>query len=267
MRGDVVLLTKVLIVEDEEDVREEYKRQMENHAGLCLAGEADCARDATAILKSTQVDAVILDLELNGDDGISFLRNMQELRGEKPFVLVVTKVVSRAISELAHKCGADYVYIKAGKDFTPDEPLTLVEMGAPYRGSKESARAHADEVNLQTKKEIYRKRIQATLEEMGFPGRRCGTSQCVEAILYMVLSDQTDISITKRVYPHVAAVFKTGKKNVEKNIRVVIEKVWAQEDEEKLRRLYPYGWSAETGKPTNAEFLEHMTRELFINNL
>lgn len=105
-RGAALKAKRVLIVEDEVEVREEYKRLMkEKHPGLCLAGETDDTREALRILQSTTVDAVILDLELGGDFGISFLDGLNELKGERPFVVVVTKVTWKDLSRSLYNRG------------------------------------------------------------------------------------------------------------------------------------------------------------------
>lgn len=261
-RGTVLDAKRVLIVEDEVEVREEYKRLMkERHLGLCLAGETDDTREALRILQGTRVDAVILDLELGGDFGISFLDGLNELQGGRPFVVVVTKVTWKDLSKSLYNRGANCVCIKGGKNFTLDKPLTFVEMVATRWKPREGMNVYADKVNLQTQGKVYREDIRVTLEEMGFSGSGCGTEQCVEALLYIVLSEKKDVSITKDVYPYVAYVCKTNGRNVEINIRKSIEKVWLCGYEKKLRKLYPYEWSRESGRPTNAEFLRNMAKK------
>ncbi len=261
-RGAALKAKRVLIVEDEVEVREEYKRLMrEKHPGLSLAGETDDTREALRILQSTTVDAVILDLELGGDFGISFLDGLNELKGERPFVVVVTKVTWKDLSRSLYNRGANCVCIKGGKNFTLDKPLTFVDVVAGRWKPKESMNEYADNVNLQTQVDVYRNDILGALEEMGFPDSGCGTEQCVEALLYIVLSEKKEVSITKDVYPYVAYVCKTNGRNVEINIRKSIEKVWLCGYGKKLRKLYPYEWSHESGRPTNAEFLRNMAKK------
>ena len=261
-RGAALKAKRVLIVEDEVEVREEYKRLMkEKHPGLCLAGETDDTREALRILQSTTVDAVILDLELGGDFGISFLDGLNELKGERPFVVVVTKMVLKKLSQSLYNRGATCVCIKGGKNFTLDKPLALVEIAGGRWRPAEGMGAYADKVNSQTQGKFYREDIQAALEEMGFPDSGRGVRQCVEALFYIVLSGKKDVSITKDVYPYVECVCKTNRRNVEINIRKSIERVWLHGNEKKLRKLYPYEWSRESGRPTNAEFLRNMAKK------
>lgn len=304
MREGAVLDTKrVLIVEDEAEVRNEYKRLLkEKHPGLCLAGETENRRDALSLLQATSVDVVILDLELQGDNGIVLLKELQKLPIEKPLIIVVTKVVSASLMEVIRNMGVDTFCAKSGKGFTFDEPLTLAEIAGGFRKEKSGAgkkslmdeALRADEARLQNGtcraggtslpngtfpsdetslphetftsdeadswKAELRKEIEAALKAIGFPSEKRGTNQCVEAILFMVLSGKKFISLSKEVYPHVARVCDTGEKSVEKNIRRVIEEVWSQDDMARFRRMYSYSRFGIQKKPTNAEFLTHMAQ-------
>lgn len=316
MREGAVLDTKrVLNVEDEAEVRNEYKRLLkEKHPGLCLAGETENRRDALSLLQATSVDVVILDLELQGDNGIVLLKELQKLPIEKPLIIVVTKVVSASLMEVIRNMGVDTFCAKSGKGFTFDEPLTLAEIAGGFRKEKSGAgkksltdeALRADEARLQNGtcraggtslsngtfpsdetslsngmfpsdetslphetfpsdeadswKAELRKEIEAALKVIGFPSEKRGTNQCVEAILFMVLSGKKFISLSKEVYPHVARVCDTGEKSVEKNIRRVIEEVWSQDDMARFRRMYSYSRFGIQKKPTNAEFLTHMAQ-------
>lgn len=281
MREGAVLDTKrVLIVEDEEEVRKEYRRLLkEKHPGLCLASETDNRRDALSLLQATSVDVVILDLELQGDNGIVFLKELQKLPIEKPLIIVVTKVVSASLMEVIRNMGVDTFCAKSGKGFTFDEPLTLAEIAGGFRKEKSGVNEKSltdeafrvDEASLQNGtcfpsdeadlwKAELREEIEAALKAIGFPSGKRGTNQCVEAILFMVLSGKKVISLSKEVYPHVARVCDTGEKSVEKNIRRVIEEVWSQDDMAKFRRMYSYSQFGIRKKPTNAEFLTHMAQ-------
>lgn len=305
MREGAVLDTrKILIVEDEVEVRKEYKRLMkEKHPELCLAGETDNRREALSLLQNTSVDVIILDLELQGDNGTVFLKEMQELSIEKPFIIVVTKVVSTSLMEGIREMGVDTFCAKSGKGFTFDEPLALAGIAGGFRKAKSDAKtkkladgaSQADEASstsetfsvdgtdlpgeappfgeaglsgetlpadeADSRKLVLRKQIEAVLEENGFPSKKRGTNQCVEALLFMVLSGKKVISLSKDVYPHVARVCGTGEKSVEKNIRCVIREVWSQDDMATLRRMYPYSRFGIRKRPTNAEFLTRMAKK------
>jgi len=101
---------------------------------------------------------------------------------------------------------------------------------------------------------------------MGFPEKLNGTQYILEALVYLSMCDDQTISFTKELYPYIAAKHDTNKNNVERNIRLAIEKVWTEKEIEKLRLIYPFDWNPKTGRPTNAEFLHNMKIKLYDKN-
>lgn len=109
---------------------------------------------------------------------------------------------------------------------------------------------------------IYQRSISLELSRMGFPSKRVGTVYCEEAILAVAMSDKRDIMITKEIYPRIALNYQTNAKNVERVIRLVIEKVWTEQDIRILQEVYPYEWNSRAGRPTNAEFIHNMAQKI-----
>lgn len=256
------MCVRVMVVEDEAEVLEEYRTLIEKRNMLQLVAEADNQEDALQLLESVPVDALILDLELPQGSGILLLEELQMKQIEKPFIAVVTNVVSKVIYNTIRKMGVDYICAKGDPNFSLDVPLSIIEISAPYRKTREQANAIIKRLNTRTKMETYRKSISFELFRLGFPSKILGTGYCIEGILYLAMNGQKEISMTKEVYPYIASKYKTNAKNVERGMRNAIEKVWTEQEVEKLRELYPYEWNLKTGRPTNTEFLHSMVRKL-----
>lgn len=256
------MCVRVMVVEDEAEVLEEYRALIGKRSMLQLVAETDNQDEALQLLENIPVDALILDLELPQGSGILLLEQLQRMQIEKPFIAVVTNVVSKVIYDTIRKMGVDYICAKGDPNFSLDVPLSIIEISAPYRKTREQANAIVKNLNTRTKMEAYRKSIKFELYRMGFPTKILGTSYCMEGMLYLAMSEQTEISMTKEVYPYIASKYKTNAKNVERGMRNAIEKVWTEQDVEKLRELYPYAWNLKTGRPTNTEFLHNMVQKL-----
>lgn len=253
---------RVMVVEDEVEVREIYRRLISGHPMLHFVAETDNANEALHILQTTAIDAVILDLEMSQGSGIIFLSDLQDLEIEKPFIAVVTNVVSKTIYDAVRQMGADYICAKGGRGFSWDTPLSIIELSAPYRRTKEKAEEISHTVNYRTRRSMYERSISLELSRMGFPPKRIGTIYCEEAILIIALSDKKDVMITKEIYPHIARNHQTNVKSVERDIRIVIEDVWTGQEIRRLRELYPYEWNSRTGRPTNAEFIHNVAQKI-----
>lgn len=253
---------KILVVESEKEAREEYRRLIEKAETLQLVAATDDVKEALHILRTFQIDAVIMELELSKGSGIFLLEQIQTLHIEKPFIAVVTNVVSKVIYDAIRNMGVDYICTKKESGFTFSIPLSVIEISAPYQKTRESARNIKRYVNKKVLQDVYRKCIEEELMELGFSNKVLGTAYCRCAILYVLMSENKEISITKEVYPYVGIQFKANVGCVERNIRIAIEKVWMEQDIEKLRLHYPYDWNKNTGRPTNAEFIYNVTKKV-----
>lgn len=69
-------------------------------------------------------------------------------------------------------------------------------------------------------------------------------------------------SITKLLYPTVAAKFKTTSSRVERAIRHAIELAWDRGDVDILNSYFGYTIRNTKGKPTNSEFIALISDKL-----
>jgi NarL family two-component system response regulator LiaR len=80
---------KILIIEDEEIVREGVSLLVENQPGFRVVGLASSIKDAIDIAKQEQPDVALLDIKLGADNGIDCLSELQAV-SPKTRVLVLT---------------------------------------------------------------------------------------------------------------------------------------------------------------------------------
>lgn len=74
------------------------------------------------------------------------------------------------------------------------------------------------------------KRINELLHNIGIPDNMKGFLILKEAIIYMILQNNLEMSITKELYPYLALIFQSTPSRVERNIRTVIEIGWYRGD-------------------------------------
>lgn len=78
--------SRILIVDDEPLARSRLRRMLEGVVGFALAGEAGSADEARRCLAELEVDVVLLDIQLPGEDGFELLRSLER----RPAVVFVT---------------------------------------------------------------------------------------------------------------------------------------------------------------------------------
>lgn len=111
---------RVLVVEDDEDSRDAVVAVLE-HAGYRVVA-APNAHQAVAVIRSGDIDLLLLDLRLPGPDGYDILAEIRETRSIP--VIILSGLVSPQDKALGLRLGADdYV----GKPFDAVELLARVE--------------------------------------------------------------------------------------------------------------------------------------------
>src|SRR5882724_993636 len=92
--------SRILIVDDEPLARMRLKRMLDGVDGVTIAGEAGSADEARRALARQDVDVVLLDIQLPGEDGFELLRSL-ERRPAVVFVTAFDQYAVRAFEENA----------------------------------------------------------------------------------------------------------------------------------------------------------------------
>jgi len=93
------------------------------------------------------------------------------------------------------------------------------------------------------------------IHEIGVPAHIKGYQYLRDAIMLSVNDTEMLGSITKVLYPTIAAKFQTTSSRVERAIRHAIEVAWSRGRMETLDALFGYTINTGKGKPTNSEFI------------
>jgi DNA-binding NtrC family response regulator len=154
-----------MIVDDEEAARYGMRRALSTLGyNITEAGSAEAAR---ALLKQTEPDLLLLDVNLPGMSGLDFLREIKSLNGNGPLVIIVTAHGSERMAVEAVKAGAhDYL----SKPFELDD-LRLVIKNA------------AETVQLRRENYSLRRRIEV---ERSQRGALIGNSEAMQKVRAMI---------------------------------------------------------------------------------
>jgi DNA-binding NtrC family response regulator len=154
-----------MIVDDEEAARYGMRRALTTLGyNITEAGSAEAAR---ALLKQTEPDLLLLDVNLPGMSGLDFLRELKNANGNAPLVIIVTAHGSERMAVEAVKAGAhDYL----SKPFEVDDLRLVVKNAAE---------------TLQLRRENYslRRRIEV---ERSQRGALIGNSQSMQRVRSMI---------------------------------------------------------------------------------
>ena len=128
---------RLLLVDDDPGLRALLRATLD--AVDVQVEEAEDVPSALAVIRRRRPDAIVLDVNLPGMDGLAFTRQLKHDRATKDIPIVILSGSDGGNSEAALEAGADSFL---GKPFSPLELLAIVERlagglhGIPFRATK-----------------------------------------------------------------------------------------------------------------------------------
>jgi len=103
--------SRILVVDDHPIVRQGLALLINQEADLVICGEAEEASGAMHVLASSKPDILVLDISLNGPDGIDLLKNIRNIHPTLP-VLILSMHDESIYAERALRAGANGYIMK-----------------------------------------------------------------------------------------------------------------------------------------------------------
>lgn len=184
-------------------------------------------------------DFVILDLMLPGKDGITVLQECARA-GVKPLVLATAVYINHYIQSHLENLDIEYLMCK------PCDLGAVVSCISDFRQQLQRPKESVASGNVVTQ----------LLISLNFASKLCGYRCLHSALLFML--EEPDQSLTKELYPAVAAIHGGTAQRVERAIRTAIQKAWENRDDSVWKLYFPAGKDGSVTCPTNGAFLSRM---------
>ena len=212
----------------------------------------DVAQTGDEVLQKIQEqepDILIMDVILPGLDGLSALRELQEL-GYAPMTILTSAFVSDQTLTEATELGAAYFLPKPFRTETLLDRMRNLFMEKP-KATRPSLKA----------------RVTHMLHDAGMPANISGYQYLREAILITAADPSVlNKTVTKILYPEIARRYGTTALRVERCIRSAIETAWDRASPETLPKYFGCTVSSQRGKPSNAEFIALLSEQLALED-
>ncbi|MFD2216695.1 MULTISPECIES: response regulator [Metabacillus] len=102
-------MINVLIVEDDPMVAEFNKRYLEQVDGFLLVDIANCVKEALDVIEEKNVDLLLLDVFMPGENGLSLLRKVREEKQDIDAILITAASDVEKIQEALRNGAVDYL--------------------------------------------------------------------------------------------------------------------------------------------------------------
>lgn len=245
----------VLIAEDNLEYAKEIKEFFLQDDTVNVVGIASTGKDAVNLINELKPDLVYLDLVLRELDGFGV---MSAIKGYKPKIIICSALTSDAFVNRAINMGADYFMAK------PLSFNALKERSLDLFKETEKPK----EIKIRRpENRILDEKLSNIFLTMGIPAHIKGYQFLREAIKMSIDTPDLINSITKKLYPAIAAHFDTSSSKVERAIRHAIEVAWNRGKIENLNIIFGVKVYGANEKPTNGEFIALVADKMLIEGM
>ena len=248
-------LIKVAIVDDNDIIREMIHDTLADEEDLTIVGEASDGESAVELIKAERPDVVLLDLVMPKLDGmgVMMIKNSPDTEDYHPEYIVLSAAGREDIVSEALNNGATYFMMKPFDGEALIKRIRHIKSGVGQENTAAGQEDAARSLDLE---------ISELLRSIGMPIKMVGYKYLRDAIEMAVGEPDSDLSITKTVYPAVAEEYGTSSTNVERNIRYIIAATWERND----NIVVPF-LPNKKDKPTNSEFILGCAEHIRLKSL
>ncbi len=205
-------------------------------------------KDGNVILDSVKnscPDVAVIDLTLPNLDAIALMRKVDEQLIRKPAFIVISSIKNDFIERQVVESGASYFIVSP---FEIENLCSVIKSLVRKNDTSEC-----------TDMEIV---VTDIIQQLGVPAHIKGYHYLRTAILEAVRNRNLMESVTKQLYPLVAAKYSTTPSRVERAIRHAITVAWDRCNIEVLNSFFGCTVDICRGRPTNSEFIALVTDKL-----
>lgn len=240
--GKRKMLTRILIVDGCEEFRMTLSQLLKDRYFLRACRDGT---QALAALEDFCPDLMIVDLMLQGIDGLGVIQSARKMGHPAPAVVTSVYFPEYVSNQFYHlnvayavckPCNMDYLAERI-EDLVSNVCISVLPVESSYSVTT------------------------SALLEMGMIASRAGFKYSRDAIL--MLEKDPGLMVTKDIYPELAELYSTSATAVEKNIRDAICAVWRATDPAILAKYFIPAANGQIPKPSNHVFLSTVTERLF----
>ena len=220
-----------------------------------------CGLEAIELTKQLKPNVVISNFALKGADGITVAEQIKQTDSDTKVVILSSAFSDMSIKRMVDSGVDHYMLRPFSAEALRKQCLYMVS------GSYETKAAEVLDAFPPIATHRVDQQISTILLEIGIPAHIKGYKFLREGIK-LAMNETTIVnSITKQLYPAIAAKYATTPSKVERAIRHAIDVSFNRGQIEKINRAFNVDVFNRKDKPTNGEFVSAIADKLLIKLL
>lgn len=243
---------RILIAEDDALQRCALSASLDGQEGLSVVGEAENGVEALTMIRELRPQVLLLDMVMPRLDGFGLLERWRRIEADRrPAVIATTALARDDFITRAINLGVAYYLVKPiDLEFLVRQIQSCVGRERQLPPSPAPEEGDTDELE---------RLVTAMLMQIGVPAHLSGYKFIRSGLIKVADRPELFTSMTRTLYPELAAQYGTTVSCVERAVRHAIAITWDRGGGENYRRLLGRQASLMGDRPTNSEFLAQVS--------
>ena len=254
-------LLNILLLEDEPDVCERFKQEIDLAQDMKLLDITNDSDQALQLASEYDPDVIIVDLELHfgKGNGLLFLEKLKERSlATSPYILVTTNNSSTTTYGVAREFGADFIMYKHQEDYSEKNVVDFSRIMHTVIQSKitSSNPLNATSETPGQKQQRLRRIITTEMDQIGINPKSIGYQYLIDGILLSIDKPQSCLTTL------VSEKYNKTPASVERAMQNAINRAWRTTDIDDLFLHYTAKINSSRGVPTINEFVGYYANKI-----
>ncbi len=246
----------VIILEINKAVVEQLRSALHQTNDFSVIYASDDGDDGLEKIFREKPDLVVVGTFLKGTDGLAVIQAVKKTLPETK--IIACGNANEGLIDLVMEAGVSYYLVKP---FTVSAAMERIKDLFKDRSDVDQA------VPIRKKVNSVEEKISEIFISIGIPPHIKGYAYLREGIKLTIEKPYIINSVTKELYPTIAAHFETSASKVERAIRHAIEVAWNRGRIDAINAIFGARIYLGAEKPTNSEFIALVADKLILENL
>ena len=247
---------KLILIEDEKKEQEKFKMLADKTSEVTFVKITNSTVEGLKCLKETDIDGIILDLELNSGtgNGFEFLEKLKTIKLNKyPKIVVTTNVYSDSVYDYLHKNKVDFIFYKKQENYNVENVINTLLLLNNYTNTVSTDSKETVEEEKVKQEKIIAEKVNYELDLIGIATHLQGRKYLFDAITYLLSKEGEDSQISINQY--LLSKHKRPTSTINRAMQNAITRAWRVTAIEDLQQYYTAHINYNTGIPTPVEFI------------
>ncbi len=213
-------MKSVLIADDNSTWLNILEDGLNREEDYFVIGKSPDGKTAIEMIEKLKPDILLLDIIMPEYDGVYIVNHIhQNMKGYRPYIYILSGIGTDTIIKILNDLDIDFYSMKP---ISIDTIINNIKKITEAQRQEEKTKNTSENRMNANSQILLINKVKETMKTLGLSPHLFSTKCTVQAVINYINKKEEALSLTKILYPEIAAMLGVSGSSVEKNIRTAI---------------------------------------------